>query len=832
MTDAITNHAITPPKSRNDPCPCRSGKRYKACHGAARLAGNVAGNGSELASIMNAALLAQQADSLDEAERLYRQALALDPNQADCLHMLGVVRMQRFDLIGARELIERAGERVDWSHASFRHNYAYLLSSYLSARAPIDLPSRLREVQDRRQAREVLAASYGVVIVNANAAADALAETLASLASLVVAPSEVVVLGVGANEHAWPFSVHSAAWRGAGEYASDDLSIALALVRQPYVAIMHAGDIAQEALPMALQALVEGRALWGVARVVASADHSGYLTPTARENMFTLLQHSPRVGAALFAEGIPLSSVCNLLWQTPFLLARLAERPATFRALCELAIWEDEPLFLNHEMARFAAGVPVSSAFWDEESVLASLDVGFLAKALSGARAPNPVAPSIEFDGPSFLKRALRIGLGRRLGAASLRAIAEQVAAAPTVIADLDPAGVELIGFARAENGLGESLRLLAHCCRVADVPVAVSNVPLDMGMRQNDRSVDALLVDAPTYRTRIICTNPDMLGEGNFIDGAFALPDAYNVGYWYWELENLPKRWPDVGQLIDELWVATDFVADAARKVLDKPVFKVTPPIDMREPSRRYTRAEFGLPDDAFVFMFSFDFNSYPARKNPSAIVRAFRLAFAAAERGARLLIKCHGTQGFVAEREALLRAIDGDYRVTLLDQTLSRDAVVGLQTVIDCYVSLHRSEGLGLGLAECMALGKPVIGTAYSGNLEFMRENNSLLVDYTMVPVKEGEYIDWQNQHWAEANVVHAAEHMRRLFDDRAFARALGLAGQKTIREEYSREAVGRRIRAQLDRINTALSRDPRANGNAMQRHLMQKNTNAQAQ
>ncbi|HPT55817.1 MAG TPA: glycosyltransferase, partial [Casimicrobium sp.] len=147
-------------------------------------------------------------------------------------------------------------------------------------------------------------------------------------------------------------------------------------------------------------------------------------------------------------------------------------------------------------------------------------------------------------------------------------------------------------------------------------------------------------------------------------------------------------------------------------------------------------------------------------------------------------------------------------------------------------CYVSLHRSEGLGLGLAECMALGKPVIGTAYSGNLEFMRENNSLLVDYTMVPVKEGEYLDWQNQHWAEANVVHAAEHMRRLFDDRAFAHALGLAGQKTIREEYSREAVGRRIRAQLDRINTTLSRDPRANGNAMQRHLMQKNTNAQAQ
>ncbi|MEQ1593947.1 MAG: SEC-C metal-binding domain-containing protein [Casimicrobium sp.] len=820
----ITNATMTPPKSRNATCPCGSGKRYKACHGATAPASNAQAAEETLASLMQAALRAQVAGDLDAAEALYRQALTLDPNQADCLHMLGVVRMQRFDLLGARELIERAGELVEWSHTSFRHNYAHLLSSFLSAREPTNLPERLREMQDQRRAREPLAPSYGVVIVNPLATANTLSETLASLASLAVAPSAVVVLGGGVNvgNDAWPFAVHSTAWRGAGERASDDLTVALALVRQPYVAIMHAGDTAQEALPMALKSLVAGVAHWGVARAVASDAQSDNLTLSARENMFTLLQHSPRVGAALFAEGIPLSSVCNLLWHTPFLLARLAERPASFRALCEMAMWEEEPLFLDHVMVRFAASYPASSAFWDEESVLATLDVGFLAKALSGVRAPNPVAPSIEFDGPSFLKRALRIGLGRRLGPASLRAVAQQVVAAPTASAALDPNGVELIGFARAENGLGESLRLLAHSCQIANVPVGITNVPLDMGMRQNDRSIDALLVNAPTYRTRVICTNPDMLGEGNFVDGAFALPDAYNVGYWYWELENLPARWPDVGQLIDELWVATDFVADAARKVLDKPVFKVTPPIDMRVPSRRYTRAEFGLPDDAFVFMFSFDFNSYPARKNPSAIVRAFKLAFASAERGVRLLIKCHGASGFVAEREALLRAINGDDRITLLDQTLSRDAVVGLQTVIDCYVSLHRSEGLGLGLAECMALGKPVIGTAYSGNLEFMREHNSLLVDYTMVPVKEGEYLDWQNQHWAEASVVHAAEHMRRLFEDRAFARALGLAGQRTIHEEYSRDKVGQRIRVQLDRINSTLANNPRANGNAMHRLL----------
>ena len=142
MSESNLNYAtITPPNSRNDPCPCGSGKRYKACHGAVAAA-PPSPTPDPLPAIMGAALNAQTSGDFVEAERLYRQALAIDPNQADCLHMLGVVRLQRLDLIEASSLIERAGELVGWQIASFRHNYGHTLSSFLSAREPPKLGER------------------------------------------------------------------------------------------------------------------------------------------------------------------------------------------------------------------------------------------------------------------------------------------------------------------------------------------------------------------------------------------------------------------------------------------------------------------------------------------------------------------------------------------------------------------------------------------------------------------------------------------------------------------------------------------------------------------
>jgi len=125
----------------------------------------------------------------------------------------------------------------------------------------------------------------------------------------------------------------------------------------------------------------------------------------------------------------------------------------------------------------------------------------------------------------------------------------------------------------------------------------------------------------------------------------------------------------------------------------------------------------------------------------------------------------------------------------------------VWGLQSVCDAYVSLHRSEGLGLGLAECMMQGKPAIATRWSGNLDFMTSDNSALVDYALVPVGEGEYpMSNPGDLWAEPDVEHAARLMRRMVDDRAWREGLAVRGRHDVRETLSPARTAERIRARL--------------------------------
>jgi glycosyltransferase involved in cell wall biosynthesis len=138
------------------------------------------------------------------------------------------------------------------------------------------------------------------------------------------------------------------------------------------------------------------------------------------------------------------------------------------------------------------------------------------------------------------------------------------------------------------------------------------------------------------------------------------------------------------------------------------------------------------------------------------------------------------------------------------MLDSFLSRDGISGLQSVIDCYVSLHRSEGLGLGLAESMYQGKPVIGTRYSGNLEFMNDHNSFLVDYELVPVGKGEYLyDDEPFHWAEPDLDQAAHYMRQLVDDRALRERIARNGQDSIRSRFNRNVAATLIRRRLQEL-----------------------------
>jgi glycosyltransferase involved in cell wall biosynthesis len=220
--------------------------------------------------------------------------------------------------------------------------------------------------------------------------------------------------------------------------------------------------------------------------------------------------------------------------------------------------------------------------------------------------------------------------------------------------------------------------------------------------------------------------------------------------------------------------------------------------------------RARFGLAEDAYVFLFNFDFYSTIHRKNPGAVIEAFRRAFHPREK-AILVLKSINHAADRPARETLARASAG-LNVVFLDDHVPRAEVNALFASADCYVSLHRSEGLGLGMAQAMYLGKPVIGTGYSGNLEFMNSENSLLVNYTMTELQEDSGPYERGTHWADPDVEHAATLMRFLFENREKGEAIGLRAAAAVRATLDPARTSAEIARRVQELSQGGRQSPR--------------------
>jgi len=363
--------------------------------------------------------------------------------------------------------------------------------------------------------------------------------------------------------------------------------------------------------------------------------------------------------------------------------------------------------------------------------------------------------------------------------------------------------GVNLLGYARGEFGIAENVRSYARALEQAGHPLLIFNFDVGASSRQEDRSMERHFSETLRYADNVFFINADQMQIARNVLGRETFAGRHNIGFWVWELEKFPREWRGGFDLVDEVWVPTEFVRKAIAACTDKPVLRMPKAIEF-EVSQGMDRAYFGLPDGAFVYLYSYDFNSFTARKNPEAAIAAFRRAFDDRTGGAHLLVKSINGERYPERLAALRRIAADDPRIEIRDGFLSRDEMFGLQNMIDCYVSLHRSEGFGLGMAECMYLGKPVIATGYSGNLDFMNRDNSLLVDYKMIALSEGDYPYWQGQKWGDPDIAHAAELMRRVFDDRAFAAAIGAAAAASIRRSNSREVCARAVMTRLAEID----------------------------
>jgi glycosyltransferase involved in cell wall biosynthesis len=151
----------------------------------------------------------------------------------------------------------------------------------------------------------------------------------------------------------------------------------------------------------------------------------------------------------------------------------------------------------------------------------------------------------------------------------------------------------------------------------------------------------------------------------------------------------------------------------------------------------------------------------------------------------------------------QRLVRNIGGDKRIRLLNETMDKLELLSFKAECDCYISLHRAEGLGLGPLESMLLGKPVILTNYSGSTDYANEDNSCLVDYKLIPIQEGQYVFHENQVWADPDVEHAAWHMKRLANDPELGIALGKKAAAYIADKYNPARCGQLYKQRLQEL-----------------------------
>lgn len=365
--------------------------------------------------------------------------------------------------------------------------------------------------------------------------------------------------------------------------------------------------------------------------------------------------------------------------------------------------------------------------------------------------------------------------------------------------------GVNLGGYLSAETGMGEGGRGIARALAARGIPHALTNIELGVVARREDRSFGGADTNE-SYDINLLFVNADQVPHVARHLGHERFREKINIGFWLWELEEFPAMWRSSFDYFHEIWTPSMFCLDAIAGASPIPVRRVGLPVGFEAGPELLEhgvsgRTAFGLPEDRFLFLFVFDFLSYIERKNPRALLAAFRRAFHAGEKVSLVLKTVNAS--FNAEAAAALRREAEGLPVIFLDDYLGKDDVHRLMAACDAYVSLHRSEGFGLTLAEAMFLGKPVIATGYSANMDFMEVGNSLPVRYRLVEVEDEAGPYRKGARWAEPDVEHAAEQMRAVFADPSLARALGAEGRQRIVERHGSAAVGEEIARRLRRL-----------------------------
>ncbi|MDF2695363.1 MAG: methyltransferase, FkbM family [Labilithrix sp.] len=358
--------------------------------------------------------------------------------------------------------------------------------------------------------------------------------------------------------------------------------------------------------------------------------------------------------------------------------------------------------------------------------------------------------------------------------------------------------GWNVIAYANAELGVGEAGRRTASMVLRTGLPTALVAAP--SGHFSREAHQPKLRVTSQlSYENAIVCVNADQVPRVNAIMRLDALRGR-RIGLWFWELSEFPAMWRSAFDHVDEVWTTSEFTRSAVASATEKPVRVVPLPIEPPSEPTSFTRRSVGLGEtDAFTFVVNFDYLSLHRRKNPVGAILAYSAAFAESD-GARLIVKSINGHLRPLDVEHVKSFAGKRTDIVFQDRYVSSSAMKAMIELSDAYVSLHRSEGYGLNLADAMAVGTPTIATSYSGNLDFMDATTAELIPYSLTEVGPGAHPYDASALWAEPDLDAAADAMRRLFDSPDYAAALAARARDHVGRNFSLGETAKVVRPLL--------------------------------
>jgi glycosyltransferase involved in cell wall biosynthesis len=363
--------------------------------------------------------------------------------------------------------------------------------------------------------------------------------------------------------------------------------------------------------------------------------------------------------------------------------------------------------------------------------------------------------------------------------------------------------GVNLVGPVEFINGVSLSSR--GYAKSLAHAGIALNVVPWRNGFERLNR----IEVEYPTNALQplnLIHLNLDLLTAGRLLDRGMLADivnkERYNICIPYWELSTVPPEWLETLNRFDEIWCASTFMANAFGESFSGPVKVIRPSLDWNSPDRIFTRKDFSIPEDKFIFFYAADIGSIIGRKNHMALVQAYIREFKPQD-GAYCLVKINYANRGAREIQELLSLAEQRADIMFMDKLLEEDQMRALFDQIDCYVSPHRSEGLGLTVLEAMSASKPVIATPYGGVTDFVTQETAFPIDFHLAPVGEGNFPYPAHYLWADPSIDSLQKQMRHVFQHREAARETALRGKALAASLFSVETTAEAIRSEIQRI-----------------------------